>query len=359
MFLTIIIFFLILGVIVFVHELGHFYTARKLGIGVEEFGFGFPPRIFSIKKNGIIYSLNWIPIGGFVKIKGESGDNNDPDSFASQPIWKRAIVLFAGVFMNFILACVILSIGFGIGLPASLDGVPANAKIRDKKIQVISVYPGSSAEKAGIKLGDYLISFDDNKFENSIDATNYIYNNQNKDIKIALVSVGENKIIQAKPENLEGIEDKKVLGVSLVDTGIVSYPWYSAPIHGFKSGINLTIAISEAFYNLLAGLFHGEGAKDVSGPIGVAVFTGHAISMGWEYILQFMALLSINLAIINIFPFPALDGGRLLFLAIEKIRRKPNNQKIEAIVHNLGFGLLMLLMVLVTYKDVLKYVFHK
>jgi len=359
MFLTIVIFFIILGIIVFVHELGHFYTARKLGIGVEEFGFGFPPRIFGIKRNGVTYSLNWIPIGGFVKIKGESGDNNDPDSFISAPIWKRAIVLFAGVFMNFLLACVILSIGFGIGMPSAVDGVVDNATIRDRKIQIIEVYPGSPAHNSGIKVGDYLVSFDNNIFTNSTDAINYIYENQNNNINVAFTSAGENKTIELKPEILEGVTDKKVLGILLVDTGIVSYPWYKAPIHGFKSGINLTIAIGEAFYHFLGGLFQGEGAKDVSGPIGVAVFTGRAVSMGFSYILQFMALLSINLAIINIFPFPALDGGRLIFLLVEKIRRKPNNQKIEAIVHNIGFGLLMLLMVLVTYKDILKYIFHK
>jgi len=359
MFLTIIIFFLILGVIVFVHEIGHFYTARKLGIGVEEFGFGFPPRIFGVKKNGIMYSVNWIPIGGFVKIKGESGDNNDPDSFISQPAWKRAIVLFAGVFMNFISACIILSVGFAIGLPSALENLPNDAKIRDRKIQIIEVYPNSPAYNAGIKLGDYLVSFDDKIFENSSDAINYIYNNQDKNIKVVTNDSSEYKTLEIKPEALEGLADKKLLGISLVDTGIVSYPWYKTPLYGFRAGFNLTFAIGDAFFNLLKGLFHGDGAKDVSGPIGVAVFTGRAVSMGFSYILQFMALLSINLAIINIFPFPALDGGRLLFLLIEKIRRKPNNQKIEAIFHNLGFGLLMLLMILVTYKDILKYVFHK
>ncbi|MDD4290443.1 MAG: RIP metalloprotease RseP, partial [Patescibacteria group bacterium] len=324
-----------------------------------EFGFGFPPRIFGIKKKGIMYSVNWIPIGGFVKIKGESGDNNDSDSFIAQPAWKRAIVLFAGVFMNFISACIILSIGFAIGLPSALEDLPNDAKIRDRKIQIIEVYPNSPAYNAGIKLGDYLVSFDDNKFINSNDAIDYVYKNQEKNIKVETSDSKENKLVEIKPESLEGITDKKVLGISMVDTGVVSYPWYKAPLYGFKAGFNLTVAIGDAFFNLLKGLFSGEGAKDVSGPIGVAVFTGRAVSMGFSYILQFMALLSINLAIINIFPFPALDGGRLLFLLIEKIRRKPNNQKVEAIFHNVGFGLLMLLMILVTYKDILKYVFHK
>ena len=358
MILTLVIFFLILGVIVFVHELGHFYTARKLGIGVEEFGFGFLHE-FWYKKNGIMYSVNLIPIGGFVKIKGESGESNDPDSFINQPIWKRAIVLFAGVFMNFVLACVALGIGFVIGIPTSLDGVSADAKIRDKKIQIIEIYPGSSAEKAGVKLGDYIISLDGNNFDNSKNAIDYIQNNQDNDIEVLLISEGNNKTVNIKPESIDGVTDSKVFGVSLVDVGLVSYPIHKALFYGFKAGINLTIVIVQAFYNFIAELFHGGGTENVSGPIGVAVFTKHAIAMGFEYLLNFTALLSINLAIINIFPFPALDGGRLLFLLIEKIRRKPNNQKIEAIVHNIGFGLLMLLMVLVTYKDVLKYIFHK
>lgn len=359
MILTILVFLLILFVIVLVHEIGHFYTARKLGIGVEEFGVGFPPRLFSFKKNGIIYSFNLIPIGGFVKIKGESGDNNDADSFISQPIWKRGIVLVSGVFMNMVLAFIIISIGFGVGIPSAVDGIPKDAKIKDQKIQIINVYPNSPADKSGIKLGDYILSLDKQKFSSSEKATEYIGQNQDKEIAVSVSSSGEEKIINIKPETIQESGDKKIIGVAMVDVGLISYPWYKAPLHGFKSTVNLTVAISEALYDLVVGLFQGKGAPDVSGPIGVAVFTGRARSMGFEYILQLMALLSINLAIINILPFPALDGGRVLFLIIEKIRKKQNNQKLEAVVNNIGFGLLMLLMLLVTYKDVLKYIFHK
>ncbi len=356
MILTIIIFFIVLGILVFVHELGHFYSARKLGVGVEEFGFGFPPKIFGIKKNGVLYSLNLIPIGGFVKIKGESGDNEvDSDSFINAPIWKRVIILFAGVFMNFILAFVLISIGFGIGIPTSLSGNYNHAKVRDQKIQVISVYPNSPAEKSGIKLGDYIVSLDDKTFSGSVDLTNYIENNQDTEIKILVDNSNTQKILTLKPEQIDSSLNKKIIGVSLSDTGIVSYPWYMAPIYGFRATVNLTIAIFEALYNLVIGLFQGHGAEDVSGPIGVAVFTGRAVSMGWQYILQFMAILSINLAVINILPFPALDGGRIMFLVIEKIRRKKNNQKLEAIIHNIGFSLLMFLIVLVTYKDFTRY----
>lgn len=356
MILTIIIFFVVLGILVFVHELGHFYSARKLGVGVEEFGFGFPPRVFGIKKNGVVYSLNLIPIGGFVKIKGESGDNEeDSDSFINAPIWKRVVILFAGVFMNFILAFVLISIGFGIGIPSSLSGSYSDAKVKDQKIQVIGVYPGSPAEKSGIKLGDYIVSLDDKIFLKSEDLTNYIEQNQEKEIRVLVDDAKSQKVLSIKPEQIDNSLNKKIIGVSLSDTGIVSYPWYKAPIYGFRATVNLTVAIFEALYNLVIGLFQGHGAEDVSGPIGVAVFTGRAVSMGWQYILQFMAILSVNLAIINILPFPALDGGRIMFLIIEKIRRKKNNQRIEAMIHSIGFSLLMLLIVLVTYKDITRY----
>ncbi len=356
MILTIIVFFIVLGVLVFVHELGHFYSARKLGVGVEEFGFGFPPKIFGIKKNGVMYSLNLIPIGGFVKIKGESGDNeDDSDSFINAPIWKRIIILSAGVFMNFVLAFVLLSVGFGIGIPSSLGGDYGDAKIRDQKIQVISVYPGSPAYKSGIKLGDYIVSLDDKTFSTSEELTNYIELNQEKEILVKVNSVNDEKTLTLKPEQIDNSLNKKIIGVSLSDTGIVSYPWYKAPLYGFRATINLTGAIFKALIDLIAGLFSGHGAEDVSGPIGVAVFTGRAVSMGWQYILQFMAILSVNLAIINILPFPALDGGRIMFLIIEKIRRKKNNQKLEAIIHNIGFSFLMLLIVLVTFKDIRTY----
>jgi len=356
MLVTIIVFLLVLSVIVFVHELGHFYTARKLGIGVEEFGFGFPPRMFGIKKKGIIYSINWIPLGGFVKIKGEDGENSDEDSFANQPVWKRSIVLFAGVFMNWILAFVLLTVGYFAGLPAVLEGdVPAGAVVSNEKVQIMEVYPGSPADNVGLQTGDIVISVDNNTFNDNLVLQKYLQDNRDNEINFKVKRGKEKQDYALKAEEISDLDGEKLLGVGLVKSGLVSYPWYRAPIEGFKTTINITWLIVTAFFGLISNLIRGIGGAEISGPIGVAVFAGRALNMGWIYLLQFMALISINLAVINILPFPALDGGRIVFLIIEKIRRKPNNQKIEAIVHNVGFSLLMLLIVLITYKDIVRY----
>jgi regulator of sigma E protease len=356
MLITIIVFLLVLSIIVFVHEIGHFYTAIKLGIGVEEFGFGFPPKMFGIKRKGILYSINWIPLGGFVKIKGEDGSNIDEDSFAKQAIWKRAIVLFAGVFMNWVLALVLFTVGYFVGLPAVLDGdISAAATVSQEKIQIMEVYPESPADIVGLKIADIVLSVDNNTFDNDLALQKYLQDNREEEISFKVQRGQEEHEFLVQAEEIEELEAEKILGIGLVKSGIVTYPWYQAPIEGFKTTVAITYLILVAFFNLIVNLVKGVGSANVSGPIGVAVFAGRAFDMGWIYLLQFMALISINLAVINILPFPALDGGRILFLIIEKIRRKPNNQKIEAIVHNIGFSLLMLLIVLITYKDIVKY----
>ena len=356
MIVTIIVFLLVLSIIVFVHEMGHFYTALKLGIGVEEFGFGFPPRMFGIKRKGILYSINWIPLGGFVKIKGEDGNNSDEDSFANQAVWKRSIVLFAGVFMNWVLAFVLLTVGYFAGLPAVLDGdLPVGATVSQEKVQIMEVYLGSVADLVGLETGDIVLSVDDNSFSDNLVLQKYLQDKRDEEVNFKVKRGREEQNFVVQAEEITELEGEKLLGVGLVKSGIVSYPWYQAPIEGFKTTVSITYLIVIAFLNLIINLFKGIGIADVSGPVGVAVFAGRAFDMGWIYLLQFMALISINLAVINILPFPALDGGRILFLIIEKIRRKPNNQKIEAIVHNIGFSLLMLLIVLITYKDIVRY----
>jgi regulator of sigma E protease len=356
MLMTIIVFLLVLSIIVFVHEVGHFYTAIKLGIGVEEFGFGFPPKMFGIKRKGILYSINWIPLGGFVKIKGEDGNNSDEDSFANQAVWKRAIVLFAGVFMNWVLAFVLLSVGYFVGLPAVLDGdVPVGATVSQEKVQIMEVYPGSPADIVGLETGDVVLSVDDNTFDDNLVLQKYLQDHRDEELDFKVQRGKEEQSFLAQAEEIEELGEEKLLGVGLVKSGIVSYSWYQAPWEGLKTTISITYLIFVAFFNLIANLIKGSGGADISGPVGVAVFAGRALDMGWIYLLQFMALISINLAVINILPFPALDGGRILFLIIEKIRRKPNNQKIEAIVHNIGFTLLMALIVLITYKDIVRY----
>jgi regulator of sigma E protease len=370
--ITAIIFVLVLSLLVFVHELGHFLTARRLGVKAEEFGFGFPPRLIGYYKDssgkwriikgnkevtapGTIYSINALPLGGFVKIKGENGEVIDKDSFASQKLWRRAVILFAGVFMNIILAGVLFSIGFGIGLPASLDGaeITKNMKVSDRQARVVSVFKESPAAVAGIKAGDSILTISGQSVFKAEDIQNILKNSPEL-VEISYRRGGEEYQTKVQP-SFNAEVGRAVLGVEISEIGTVRYPWYLAPWYGFKSAILMLVAIFVAFYQLVAGLFAGQGAGDaVGGPVKIAQMTGEAARFGFAYLINFIALLSLNLAVINILPLPALDGGRLLFLLIEKIKGSPVKKEAEAIVHTIGFWLLILLMILVTYKDIFR-----
>ena len=353
---SIILFLIVLSVLVLVHEAGHFFTALWMGMKVEEFGVGFPPRAWSKIKNGIRYSINWIPLGGFVKIKGESGeDRMDPDSFGSKPAWKRFIVLIAGVAMNMILAVVLFSIGYGIGLPQALDDLPASAHVREQQIYVADVAPESPASEVGLQSGDVLTSIDDVAFVSAEEAQNYIQAHVDSEMTLRVKREQDFFVYSATPRELAIAGNNKVLGVSLVTTGIVSYPWYLAPVKGAETTFIYTREILRAFGGLFSNLIvHQQVSADLSGPVGIAAMTGQVAKMGFAYLLQFAALLSINLAVLNVLPLPALDGGRILFLAIEKIIRRPVPSRVEGTVHAAGFALLMILVVVITFKDITK-----
>ncbi|MBU0648873.1 RIP metalloprotease RseP [Patescibacteria group bacterium] len=367
---AIIIFFVILSVIVFVHEMGHFLAARIFGVKAEEFGFGFPPRVFGVVKNdqnkwelvrgnsekqykNTIWSLNWIPVGGFVKIKGESGEaEHEPDSLISKKIWKRAIILSAGVIMNLVLAAVILSFGFMVGLPSVVEDLPQGAQIHERQIQIFTVLSDSPAKTAGVEPGDIVLSIDGQEFNALENMQAYIHKNQGKELDFLFLHQGENLNKSIAPQIINETGEPGI-GVGLAQIGIVSYPWHFAVIQGAESTVYLTKEVISAFYQLIKNIIvKQEVAVELSGPVGIAVLTGKVARMGFVYILQFAALLTINLAVVNFLPFPALDGGRVLFLIIEKIRGKAVSFKTEAVIHNVGFILLLLLLALVTFRDI-------
>ena len=308
-------------------------------------------------KFGTVYSINWLPLGGFVKIKGENGEGQtEPDSFASKKIWQRAFMLSAGVAMNIVLAAVLISFGFMIGLPQSLDGsFNARAHISDKKIQIIQVMENTPAALAGLQVGDTVISIDNNIFANYQELQNYVAANVDKNLTYK-IKRGQDLIETGITPKLMSETNRGGIGVAITETGVVSYPWYLAIFEGVKMTLFLTWAIIVAFYELIKGLILGHGVTaDLSGPVGIANLTGQVARMGFVYLLQFTALLSINLAVINFFPFPALDGGRILFLIIEKIKRSPVKAEVEGAIHNIGFALLMLLILVVTFRDVSRF----
>lgn len=364
--ITIIVFVIILGILIFVHELGHFIAAKKMGVRVEEFGFGFPPRIFGVKRGETTYSLNWIPIGGFVKMTGQSdfevSDHGqakaDPRSFVSQKPWRRVIILCAGVAMNFLLAAVLLSIGFMIGLPSAVgDNLPAGARTTEQRIQILSATPDSPAAAAEFLAGDTILTLDEVSPESVAWVQDYVSDHAGQTVAVK-IERGSEIIEKEVTPRLESPSGEGPLGITLAETARVSFPWYQAIWQGFKATGDLTVQIVVAFGNLIGALFtSGQVSGDVAGPIGIAVLTGQVTKLGFVYVLQFTALLSINLAIINILPFPALDGGHLLFLLIEKIRggKTLKQAKVENIIHLVGFAFLLLLIALVTYRDIGKF----
>ncbi len=353
---TFIIFVLLLGVLVLVHELGHFVSAIRLGVEVEEFGIGFPPRLFSFKRKGVLYSINLLPLGGFVKIKGENGeDDKNPRSFVNQKTWKKSLILSAGVLMNFLIAFILLSLGFMIGTPTALGPNDLAAEqIKDKGVVVIEVLDNSPADFAGLEVGDKLIKIDNQEVQNSDFIYNFIKEHQTQELSL-LVERADNVIeMKAQPKSIDGSEP--ILGLGMLDVGVVSYGFFDSLWQGLKTTVAMTWQVLAAFGNLLKDLITtGHLSAGLSGPVGVAIMTGQVARLGLIYIMNFAAILSINLAVLNILPFPALDGGRLAFVLLEKVRGKKLNEKIEAIIHNSGFALLMLLIVVITWRDVAKY----
>ena len=366
--LTAIIFILILGVLIFVHELGHFLTARRNGIRAEEFGFGFPPRIFGFAKykntekfklvwgsndietDDTVYSLNWIPLGGFVKIKGENGEETDAaDSFSAKSAWVRIKVLAAGVMMNFLLAWLLIAIVFMTGAPAEL------AQMTDSNIpiKISAISPASPAEQVGLKKNDEIV-----KKQNGLEfkgASDFVaYTNAHKGEKIDLQVLRNGQVMdfsitpRADAPNGEG-----PIGIAFGNS-VQKFSIIEALYRGLLTVLAIIFTMLATLVVIIKNIFIGHGgAIEVSGPVGIAIMTKQAMSFGLSSLALFVSILSINLGVINALPIPALDGGRILFILIEKIKGSPISQKVEQSFHMIGFLLLIALMVFVTFKDVI------
>jgi regulator of sigma E protease len=243
-----------------------------------------------------------------------------------------------------------------IGLPGIVDeNISDKAKLAQEKIVIVSVLDESPAKNAGLALGDSITHIDEQLFINAADARSYIKEKQDGEITLTYQRGDEYFNTSIQPQNIEEIGEKGI-GVGLVQTALISYPWHLSIVHGFMTTVHFTFEVLKAFGSLIYNLVtQQEIGVDLSGPVGIAVITGEVAALGFSYLLQFTAILSINLAVINVIPFPALDGGRILFLIFEKIRGKAVNEAIEALVHNLGFMLLMVLVILVTYNDLVRF----
>ena len=365
--MSIIIFIIILSALIIVHELGHFLVAKKFDIRVDEFGLGFPPRVTKLFTwKGTPFTLNWLPFGGFVKIFGENPTESSQlggsaskyleaeppsESFQSKNRGIQASVLVAGVTGNFLFAWFLISLGFIVGLPA-----PANFSlpVENARTVITAVLPATPAATAGLKSGDVILSLSRGEIHSLLtpEAASLFIAESREPVTFTVErgkKISEKVVIPA--ENI--IADRLAVGVSMDVIGIVKLPLHKALWYGLKTTSELTLLTGRAIGAFIGqGLLGRANLSGITGPIGIVGMVGDVRELGLTYLLTFTALLSINLTIINLLPFPALDGGRLLFVGIEGVTRRSIPPRIFNVLNTASFALLILLMLLITVQDV-------
>jgi len=359
-----------------VHELGHFVAAKLSGVKVLEFAIGFPPRIISFIKKETKYTIGLLPFGGYVQMLGENGADftsktskgsnekdkkgnilSDPHAFLNQSPGKRFLISIAGVLMNFVLAWLLLTVGYVAGMaPMTVSLENVAGKVSSPKIYVVEVQKDSPAAKAGLEPEDIILKGTDSDQTVTFDSEQSVsdFTGANKGREVTLTVSREGQILDKKL--IVSDNSDAPIGIGIYNQSVIRLPWYKAPYYAaLEVG-----GITKQMFVFLGSFFHqlfarGEISKEVGGPVAIFNLTGAAARAGVTALIQFMALLSINLGLINILPFPALDGGRLLFIILEKIfGKKVVKEEVEGIIHTVGFALLILLILAVTYKDVMR-----
>lgn len=363
--MSILLFIVILAVLILVHELGHFIAAKRAGVRVDEFGLGFPPRLWKKKIGETVYSINAFPVGGFVKIFGENPDEesmhgkDSKRSLGHKPKLTQAWVIGAGVTYNFLLAWSIISAGLMVGIPYSVDDTSYGKKVVAPEVVITQVLPSSPAMAAGIKGGDHvrlLVAGKDRLEKPSVETTqNFIASHD--ELELTYTRGSETKTTMVRPR--DGIIDnRRAIGISMDMVGTLTLPVFEALYVGAITTGELTWETAVGIFGFLKNVFVGHADfSEVSGPVGIIGIVGDASTLGIVHLASLVAMISINLAIINLLPFPALDGGRLFFLLIEAIKGSPIKPVIANTANGIGFILLILLMVVVTYHDIAK-LFH-
>lgn len=357
MLVTFVLFILILGLLVFVHELGHFLIAKKNGVTVHEFAFGFKPRLVAWKRGDTTYAINAIPLGGYVQMEGEQSDTGKKGSFASKSPGARFAVLIAGVTMNAILAWVLLTITYAIGSMPLTDTFATHAGVTvPTEVAIANVVPNSPAEQSGLKAGDTIVSVDATPVTDPDQLVDLIKAKAGSEIALAIVRDGVASTVKTTPR-LNPPAGEGSLGIAPgIRRGIVKVAWYKAPgaaIQEVGSQISGSVKGFGAFVKQL--VVKQEVSEDVTGIIGVGAVTGVVRQLGIGPLLQFVALISTNLAVLNLLPILPLDGGHILFVILEKLRGKPVEDKYKQGVAMAGLAAILLLFVVVSYQDVLRF----
>jgi regulator of sigma E protease len=358
--MSILIFFIILSALIIVHELGHFLVARFFGIRVDEFGLGYPPKAATLFRwRGTDFTLNWLPFGGFVKIFGEnpseevgtSSDNQRGDNFQAKNRGIQALVLVAGVFFNFLFAWLLISLGFMTGLPS-----PAGLALplENPRTVITVVLPDSPADQADLRSGDAILSLSRGNASSDLapEALSTFISGSRAPLTFT-IERGDETLTKTITPSDGLIPDKPAVGISMEVIGTVQLPLHQALWQGMKTTASLTVMTAKAIVSLLSQALVGRAdLTSVTGPVGIVSLVGEVRELGWSYLVTFTALLSLNLSIINLMPFPALDGGRLLFVAIEAVSRRRIQPRFFNAVNAAGFALLIFLMILITVHDV-------
>lgn len=336
---------------VFVHELGHFLAAKFFKIRVDEFAIGFPPKVFSFKKGETTYALNALPLGGYVKIHGENPedttDPNDQRNFQNVSWWKQVIVLAMGVIFNIIFAWLLLSLSLMIGTSkASLDGIDPAYVSGSQRVLIQAVGDDTPADKAELLAGDIILSVNGQPVAKSTEVQALV-----KGSAKSVLLETERKGATSSHEVI--FAGESVMGVTLAEVATVRMPFFAALKHGAVGAWNLTAELTKGVLGFFGKLFTGGASwEEVSGPVGIAKHVGDAGREGFASLVFISVLISISLAIMNILPFPALDGGRIVIAVIEGIIRKRLNPRVVNVINTVGFSLLLLLMLVVTVKDI-------
>ena len=356
--MQLVVFVLMLSVLILIHELGHFLSARLFKMRVEEFGIGLPPRAKPLfVRNGTLFSLNWLPMGGFVRLFGEDMENieqlKSPEAFFNKPMWQRAAVLLAGVTMNFLLGVVLFGVVYSyLGIPTKTNKVNIVEIAEGSPAQQVGISPDSTVTKMAVN-GEEIAFTDIESFVTQVDSF------KGREIEMSLRQKdGTEKTVKITPR-VSPPQGQGALGVALSSIEMKKYPWWQMPFRGARVGMieawGWGKEIVGSLWTMLVNIVTGKGLpKDVAGPIGMYQVSKEVYKVGWVAVLQFMGILSVNLAILNVMPFPALDGGRIAFLGVEKIIGKRRKNLIEGYVNSAGLIFLMGLMVLISIKDIIK-----